>query len=524
VCIMLITERSPEWARAVKLLVLLIFGIALVCQWHGPLAIAVADGISYITSGVNLVQKGEYQNGFGEPELWFPPLYPLVIGTLSFGGSVDPVTVARLISATFSIICLLLVFRAGQHWHGSTALMGLAAAAILALTPTFQEAANASMSEATATTLFFAAFTIWLTLPSNDGVARYVVLGFFVGASYLTRPECLLLLPAWAAIDLWSQPAKPKLYRFALATAVCLVVMAPYLLWLYGQTGRLSFSGKGDVNLAVGRSLYYGTPREYIDPHSLEMGFYRPEVTAASEIRRYLHNLAATGRAYWQIYGGPLGAGVMGAMLLGIYTLLAQRHYRLLFGLISQFAYIPVMACYVSTPRYLHATLPALSILAALGVATMIQTVIVPDRRFLTRFLPLGLLGWMTLGLAEMGSRLPRWALNTARPPCSLLRDAGLRLKAIAPPGSVVYEHGRTVGYYAVQRRARLTCNDLDTVLKYIDRVEDSQTPVWLSLSSLELENYHPSIRALLDAKRAAHAPRIEISDERGKVLVFRLR
>jgi hypothetical protein len=108
--------------------------------------------------------------------------------------------------------------------------------------------------------------------------------------------------------------------------------------------------------------------------------------------------------------------------------------------------------------------------------------------------------------------------------PTTLLRDAGLQLKATAPPEGVVYEWGATAGYYAGQRRGRLTLNDLETVLKYIDKHERAGTPVWLALASFQSAFYHSSVRSLLEAREAAFPRIIEVADGRGSAVIYRLR
>ena len=91
--------------------IVLALTLAIVLQWNGPQSIAVADEIAYITGGVNLVVSGEYTNPFGEPELWFPPVYPLLIGCLSLGGLLDAFLVARLISSIAAIGTLVLTYQ-----------------------------------------------------------------------------------------------------------------------------------------------------------------------------------------------------------------------------------------------------------------------------------------------------------------------------------------------------------------------------------------------------------------------------
>ena len=89
---------------AAQLAVGAVFLALLAVQWRGPGFLPGTDAIAYITGGVNLFTTGSFTNPGGEPELWFPPLYPILIGAASLGGRVDPATVAHLISASFALL------------------------------------------------------------------------------------------------------------------------------------------------------------------------------------------------------------------------------------------------------------------------------------------------------------------------------------------------------------------------------------------------------------------------------------
>jgi dolichyl-phosphate-mannose-protein mannosyltransferase len=508
-------------ARVSSIAILLLFAAALACLWRGPQATAVADGIAYITGGVHLARDGEYRNPFGEPETWFPPSYPLLIGFLSLGGRVDPFIVARWISMGFAVLSLWLVLHVGRRVDGRA---GLLAMLVLAANPTFQEASSSTLSQSMATALSLAAFAVWLGLGNEKAPLSYVALGFLVGASHLTRPESILLLPAWALLDLCLRPRKIVLRGYVLAAATCLLTMSPYVLWLSAQTGRWSLTNKGEVNLAGGRADYYGTPREYIDPQTLEMGYYPNEVTASQELHRYGHNLTEIFKQYWLMCRAPLGLAVLLAAAAGIPVLWRQTRYRLLFGLGTHFLYLPILAWYTVSAQYLHATLPAFCLLAAFGANSILHSLGNVSGHRVSQVTAMAFVVWLGLGLAEMGSRLPRWALTMDADPATLLRDVGLQLKATRPPEGVVYEWGATAGYYAGQRRGRLTPNDLETLLKYIDKHESGRGPVWLALASFHSPAYHSSVRSLLDAPNGRFPRVAEIADERGRAVIYRLR
>jgi hypothetical protein len=289
------------------------------------------------------------------------------------------------------------------------------------------------------------------------------------------------------------------------------------------QTGELTFSNKSEVNLIAGRSEYWHSPREIIDPTTLEMGFYRHEVTAADELRRYIYNWRLVGSGYSEIYHLPLGGALVLSMLVGTIVLLRQQKWRLLWGLACQGGYVSVLAIYAVIPWYLHATLPALSVLAAYGLRAVFYKFCSQQCHVTWRIAAALLLIGVTIALIEGGTRHPRWTLTSAPPTVSLLKEAGERLESMEPSGGVVYEVGATIGYYGGRIRRRLTPNDLDTILRYIDTHEAGWPVVWLALSSLQVDAYHPSVRRLLEVD-VPHLQRVfQYEDRRGKVVILRV-
>lgn len=505
---------QPDWA-------ILLFCAALVSEWRGPTSIAVADGINYIHCGLNFVRSGRYLNSFGETEIWFPPLYPFLIGTLSLGGRIDPFETARVISACFAVSSLLLIRQIARAAGGSGRVAFLASI-ILALNPAFQQSAAAALSESVATAASLGAFLVWLRLDERNGLRSFVGLGVLAAASYLARPEGMLLLPIWIGLDLLRRPKNVIIRKYALTCLSAMLLAAPYIFWLSKEAGGLTVSGKGEVNLAAGRSEYWGTPRESIDPQTLQMGFVHYDVGIREELRRTLDNWRKIFGAYSGIYRWPEGAGLLALMIVGFSNLVRGRKWRFLGGLAGQAAYLPFLAFYAVQTRYLHATLPALSLLAAFGVDVVQRDLRSARNPIALRLAAGALLLCSVVAITEGGTRMPRWALISDKPEATILMDAGRALATLEPAGGVVYEAGATIGYYAHRKRRRLTRNHLDTITEYI-RSREREEPVWLALSSLQIESYDPSVRSLLDTDRPGLERVLELQDERGRVAVFRV-
>ena len=508
---------SPAFA---ELAVVTVFVALVAVQWQGYGSVAGTDAIAYITAGMNLASRGTFTNSSGQPELWFPPFYPLLIGALSAGGAIDPTAVARLVSASFAVIGLLLAGRI-TRLMGARPYEPALAMAILAANPIYQDAALFPLSEATATTLALGAFAIWLRLPEPGSSGRVIALGALIGLSYLTRPEGLLLLPLWAVIDAFRSGITAAIVkRYAIAAAAALLVALPYLLYLHQETGGVTFTGKTAVNLASGRATYTGQPREYIDPATLEKAFVNYDVTLPGEARRYAWN----GARILAGFGRNLGWLLALPIFVGVASLVRERRFRYLSGAMSFLVYLLLLAVFEVKERYLQLTLPSLSILAAHGLTRLLESAQASRSVWRSR-LATAVAMVVILGIVVQTAQAVRENLDD-RSGSALLRNAAIQLGSLRSPSGIVYEQWGVVGFHAHYQTRTLTPNDLETILRYIDKHEPPGTPVYLALSSMESYAYHQSVRALLDSGEGV--PRLQrrifLSDEDGRVVVYEVR
>ena len=508
--------------RAAQLAVGAVFLALLAVQWRGPGFLPGTDAIAYITGGVNLFTTGSFTNPGGEPELWFPPLYPILIGAASLGGRVDPTTVAHLLSASFALLGLFVTARIARE-IGARGYEPALAMALLALNPIHQRAGLYAWSEATATLLALSGFLIWLRLPHRDSYRHYLLVGLCAGLSYLTRPEGLLLLPVWLAVDAFGgRISRPFLARWAIAGVVFALVALPYMIYLYEHTGRLTLTGKTEINLASGRATYFGQlTTSYIDPATLEIGLWREDFTFLDDAGRVAWNSARI----LATYGRNLGAFLALPVLLGVVALVQTRRVRFLSGGTVFLLYVLVVALFQVKDRFLHLSLPFLSILAARGVIALLEFVRETDRRS-WRAYARAALAIGGVGLIVQGTAAARHHVDVERTGAVLFRNAGIALREHAPTHGVIYEQWGHFGFHARQHTRILTRNDVDTILRYIDKHEQPGRPIYLALSSMEAEWYHPSVRALLQST-AQGFPRlrreISLSDERGTVVIYRV-
>ncbi len=496
-------------SRLAVALILVVFAVSVAVSWQGTHSVAVADEISYVTGGVNLVTTGRFTNPFGEPELWFPPVYPVLIGLSSLGGWLDPFVVARLLSVIAAAATLLLFDRTtvlilSRAVESAThqlrpRLVACIATALLATNPTFQIYASRALSESLALCLSLLGLHLWLRQPTTFRSAGWS--GLVIGLATLTRPECVLVLPLWCAIEVLRQRDRRTMQRGLLASAVCVTSLLPYAAYLHEHTGRWTISNKSDVNLAAGRAAFFGTPREYIDEDTLRLEYFPVDTSLTNELQRFGHNCRKLVTAFTETYfRWWLASAVLCLMVSGAFVLWRRGDRRLVLCLLASLPYLAIVAAYdVSGSKNLQLALPALSLFAATAIAVGLRS----QRRVVVLLL-CGVVGLLML---EGTTRFPRWTRSESFAAGSGLRDAGLRLRDANLPPGVMYEFGATTAYYSGWERRYLTPNRLETVLAYIDQHEPANRAVYLTVSSNTQHAVHSTTSRLLDEPR----PQLEL-------------
>jgi len=508
------------------IVVLFGFVIALVAQWQGSASIAETDSVSYIVGGVNLITIGHFINPFGFFEDWFPPVYPLLIGAVSFGGQLDTVLVGRLISVAMGLITVVLVWYCVRSRDRMLPMMALASAICLACNSLHQGLSSSVVSNPTATCFVFAAIVLWLSLndhPRALHVVRYAVIGLLFGLSSITRAEPMIFLPLLALWDFVKRGFTATVRQYLIAFAVMAAVLLPYAIYLHNVTGKWAISGKAEINIADGRSEFYHIPLRFIDPNDLEMKYSAYPISFSSEAHRYADNILKIGKAYLDIYRLPLAFALLLCALFGMRFLILRGQWRFLFGLLVPFACLPVIGFFHVNHLFLHITLPSLSILIGIGLAYLVHQF--PCRLSSAGIVQAVILLAAVACLIEGGTREGRWTLITSpdRPPReTLLRDAGRNFTTLNLPQGSMYEMGATVGFYAKQMRRRITTDvDLPTLVHFMKHHESG--PVYLALTTLA--TYNRSLQELLNT----HQPPppfekvLELADSRGKVVIFRM-
>ncbi len=527
-------------SRAALPAIVLLFLGAIALQWNGPQSIAVADEIGYVTSGVNLVATGQFTNPWGKPELWFPPVYPLLIGVFSLGGQLDPFVIARVISAVAAVASLLVLHqvvlqvplgsrsretsdagtvpsKSDDFGYGQlpSRLIATLAVLLLAANPTFQSFAHRALAESVALCLSLISLRCWLAAGQTTRGA--VMTGVLVGLATLTRPECILVAPLWYGIDWLRQRDRAAFKRGLVCGTVLVAMLLPYAAYLHEHTGQWSISNKGAVNLAAGRAAFHRTPREYIDEATLELGYYPVDTSLPTEVQRIAFNAGKLVGAFNEIYWRSLFAvGIAVLIGGGVVLLWRQKEQRLVLGLAAGLTYLGAVCLYdVAGPKNLHLALPAFSLLMAVTVARSLQ---VGQWKWLVP-----VCGLLAVVVAEGSTRYARWNRSIPLDGLASLREAGTQLRATTNRRGVMYEFGASTAYYSGQWRRYLTPNSLDTILSHIAAQERVDAPVYLTVSEATGSNLHPSTRALLDETDSRLERVLEI-DAPSRVVIYRVK
>lgn len=401
---------SPLFNR-ILLGMFLVGAVTLRAYWgihHG--AVLEGNGCEYARIAENLLKRGAYVGLSGEPEVLFPPLFPLLLALGSLlAGSVDGAT--RLVPFLTGVLLVPAAFALARFVYAPRVALGVAA--LTALHPLLIDLSTAALSEGLYLLLMVMGL-YWALRSLDSGKPVHTVwCGAMVGFAYLTRPEALfypfVILIAALATDVRG----PRfLRRFALR-ALCLlapivVLATPYVTYLSLHTGSLRLEGKGMMNYTIAERRNLGMNMNEaawgIGP-DLEVVAMTPRSISA---RGFADNWVVSARRnrvplLQQLLVSPVFGSVLA---LGLITLgLFRRPW---------------------TRR--RARCEGVLLAVALGHLCVLLGLHWIDRRYLLPLLPLFLL-WVSQGIDEAA----RWSVGTARRGASRWRlpawslDTGIR-------------------------------------------------------------------------------------------------
>lgn len=208
------------------------------------------------TSNILLARKFASGDFYGVLDTYWTPLYPILIGIVTFfiNSLVLPSLIISIIAGSLAVA--LTYFLIEQSYGKKEALI----AAVIAVF--YPHLINSSVFEVGTENIYLVLIlgmliSGWKGFQKNS-VVYFGLTGFLLALAYLTRPEAFGYIAFFSILavvkDLWRQkiPGLNSFKQLAVLLLTFTIFAAPYLLYLRGETGRWTISGKAAVNMSAG--------------------------------------------------------------------------------------------------------------------------------------------------------------------------------------------------------------------------------------------------------------------------------
>lgn len=454
-----------------------------------------------------------------------PPGYSLFLAPFVSWAS-DPEWTARVVSALLGGLWVIATLWLARETTDER--VGWTAAALVAVMPSAVEAGTRVLAEAAAglvLTLFLAALARCVTAPSWP---LTVIVGLLGGFATLTRPEGA----AYVVLAVVTLVVLPRLGpgrwgrgRYLASAAVVLglavVVVSPYSALIHRQTGRWHWSGKEAATLRFAQTVGAERPGMLAEQMITEEGAGDEPTGLVAWVaghpgeaaRRVAINLHLLDR---YAMPGLLQTGGIVLLALGFLHLRPRRPPARPEWLLA-LAPVPLagLLFFNVEARYFVPLIPALSVVAALGVARFGARSEAPERR-----------RSVTAARVLLVLVLASWAPWIARPwfredAAAVDKRAGLWLRETAGPGAVFVGRYPVIAYYADARGVPFGRKPLAEALADGRRAGAR----WVIVDSERLPGSRPDLLGLVAGEgRPGLEPARVVEDRAGRrVVVYRL-
>jgi 4-amino-4-deoxy-L-arabinose transferase-like glycosyltransferase len=476
---------------------ILLAGLALRGYWaihHG--AVLEGNGCEYARIAENLVRHGTYVGLSGEPELMFPPFYPilLALGSLA-AGSVDSAT--RLVPFLAGVLLVPAVFVLARLLYGRPVALG--AAALTALHPLLIDLSGSAFSEGPYLLLMVIGLYWGLRSLDADTLAPTVWCGVICGLAYLTRPEAFFYPVIILVAGLLGDLRRSAFVRRSTRRALCLlapfvIVTAPYAAYLSVQTGSLRVEGKSVMNYTIGERENSGMSK---DEASLGIG---PDLSEDGPQLSPNHFIATTHRrlsvgeiaGYWvasarrnkvplaqllllsPLFGSVL---VVSLITLGLFRRSwpprRARYEGVLLAVVAGHLLLALALHYI-TPRYLLALVPLSLVWVAHGIDEAARWGVATARRVAlgwqaARWLDPSIRGALILAVLLLAALGVRWgSLRDEGPQALLWKEVGTWLGRYQPGPKRVMTVATEIPYYSGGLSFGMPYADASLALRYV--------------------------------------------------------
>lgn len=208
------------------------------------------DETAYVRMAENLASGGGLLDITGLTTTHFSPLLPLLIAGLA-AVTRNYITAAFAVVTIFGSLLLIPTYLLGRELSGER--VGLMAAALMAMTSLFVDYSSRVYSESVYIFFLLLALVFGLRLIRERRVLWGVAAGASLGLAYLSNPSAVFYLLALTGLAVASVIARGNWRQMArglvLFLTCFLVIAAPYVIYLHGEQGKWTYSGKAPGNI-----------------------------------------------------------------------------------------------------------------------------------------------------------------------------------------------------------------------------------------------------------------------------------
>lgn len=217
------------------------------------------DGAEYAVLGKNLISGNGYVSIQGQINLFFSPLYPLLIGVFSILFNNLELS-ARLVSVLFgSLLIVPLYFFARRMYSQKVAIISSLIAALYWVLIRYS---TQTLTESTYTFLLVCSAWAGYAALTKQTKSLYVLSGIILGLSYLTRPDAIGYVVIIMVLTLiYFDKDNGQRTQWKKALVCCLImlisflaILSPYLLFFHDQTGRWTLGNRDIINTIYGEN------------------------------------------------------------------------------------------------------------------------------------------------------------------------------------------------------------------------------------------------------------------------------
>ena len=249
---------TPQQALFAVVLVSLTLRMVCAIWFRGMID---GEGAEYARLAQNLLAGVGYV-GIATPgeQLFFPPLFPILIAGLTFVTG-DAEVSTRMLSVVAGSLTVIPVYLIARRLYGGR--VAILAAALTGLHPFLVQFSSTGFSESTYLALVLTAIYMAICAIDAPTPRNLFVMGLLFGLAYLVRQEAFayaLIGSIFAGLQIWFQGHRraPRLAGLTLVALGFALLAGPYIGWLSVESGHFRMQGKSSPNIQTESRIQQG--------------------------------------------------------------------------------------------------------------------------------------------------------------------------------------------------------------------------------------------------------------------------